>query len=53
MSLLGLMVTGFPWKTNGSLNYDNTTGWQQSEGEYLTCGLVSVPDSLHALLVCV
>jgi len=37
----GLMVTGFPWKTNGSLSYDNTTSWQQSEGEYLTCGLVS------------
>jgi len=27
------------------LSYDNTTSWQRSEGEYLTCGLVSVPDS--------
>jgi len=53
MSLLGLMVTGFPWKSNGSLSYDNTTRWQQSEEEYLPYGLVSVPDSLRVLLVCV
>jgi hypothetical protein len=53
MILLSLIVTIVPWKTNGSLSYDNSTRCQQSEEEYLTCGLVSVPDSLHVVLVCV
>jgi len=44
---------GYSVSMENSLSYDNTTRWQLSEGEYLTCGLVSVPDSLHILLVCV